>query len=252
MAYQRVNVPRLADAIVEQLEAQILEGVLKPGSRLPAERTLAEQFGVSRPSLREAIQKLTARGLLTSRQGGGTYVTDQLETAFSDPWERLINQDEGLKDDVLEFRRAMEGTVASVAARRATDADLQRLQGLIEQLEQSYEQGDMSTRAAIDVEFHQAVAEASHNVLFAHLISSLLHMLHRHIEDNITSLFASGPVAGELLEQHMAVCRAIIARDPEAARRAAEAHIDFVATTMAQFKDEKERTERALRRIAGA
>jgi GntR family transcriptional repressor for pyruvate dehydrogenase complex len=77
-------------------------------------------------------------------------------------------------------------------------------------------------------------------------------MLHRHIEDNITSLFASGPVAGELLEQHMAVCRAIVARDPEAARRAAEAHIDFVASTMAQFKDEKERTERARRRMAGA
>jgi len=252
MAYQKVNVPRLADAIVEQLEAQILEGVLKPGSRLPAERTLAEQFGVSRPSLREAIQKLTARGLLTSRQGGGTYVTDRLETAFSDPWEQLINQNAGLQDDVLEFRRAMEGTVASVAARRATDADLERLQGLIATLEQAYEQGDLAAQSAADVAFHQAVAEASHNTLFAHLISSLLHMLHKHIEENISNLFASGPVAGELLEQHMAVCRAIVARDPEAARRAAEAHIDFVASTMAQFKDEKERRERALRRMASA
>ena len=79
----RVNVPRLSDAIVRQLESMILEGSLKAGDALPPERALAEQFGVSRPSLREAIQKLAARGLLVSRQGGGTYVSDQLEASFS-------------------------------------------------------------------------------------------------------------------------------------------------------------------------
>ena len=77
---------RLSDNIVEQLETMILEGTLQPGQRLPAERALAEQFGVSRPSLREAVQKLVAKGLLISRQGGGNYVSDSLGSSFSDPF----------------------------------------------------------------------------------------------------------------------------------------------------------------------
>ncbi|MCB6184876.1 FCD domain-containing protein [Leeia sp. TBRC 13508] len=249
MSYQKINVPRLADAIMEQLEQQIIEGVLKPGARLPAERVLAEQLGVSRPSLREAIQKLSAKGLIISRQGGGNYVSDQLETAFSDPWEKLIRENEGLHDDVLEFRRAMEGVVAGMAAERATDADRKHLEDLIKQLRAAYDGEDLSAQSAADVAFHQAVAEASHNVLFAHLVSSLLHMLHRNIEDNIANLFASGSVAATLLGQHEDVWQGIKERDPVKARTAAEAHIDFVAKTMAHFRDEKERLKRAKRRL---
>ena len=78
MTYPPLRQQRLADVITERLEAMILEGSLKPGQRLPPERELAERFGVSRPSLREAIQKLAARGLLTSRQGGGTFVNETL------------------------------------------------------------------------------------------------------------------------------------------------------------------------------
>ena len=83
MAFDQIRQRRLSDDIVEQLEGMILEGTLKAGERLPAERALAEQFGVSRPSLREAIQKLTAKGLLVSRQGGGNYVVESLGTTFS-------------------------------------------------------------------------------------------------------------------------------------------------------------------------
>ncbi len=85
MAIGHIAPRRLADTIVEQLETMILEGTLQPGERLPPERVLAEQFGVSRPSLREAIQRLTAKGLLVSRQGGGNFVTESLGASFSDP-----------------------------------------------------------------------------------------------------------------------------------------------------------------------
>ncbi|HAN54287.1 MAG TPA: transcriptional regulator PdhR, partial [Pseudomonas sp.] len=81
---------RLADDIVAQLETMILEGTLKAGERLPAERVLAERFGVSRHSLREAIQKLTAKGLLVSRHGGRTFVGELLGTPFSVPLTRLL------------------------------------------------------------------------------------------------------------------------------------------------------------------
>src|SRR5690554_293231 len=90
MSPQPIAPKRLADTIVEQLETMILEGALKPGQRLPPERVLAEQFGVSRPSLREAVQRLAAKGLLTSRQGGGNFVTEHLGASFSDPLIRLL------------------------------------------------------------------------------------------------------------------------------------------------------------------
>ena len=90
MGFGPLRQRRLSDDIVERLEAMILEGSLQAGERLPPERALAEQFGVSRPSLREAIQKLAARGLLVSRQGGGTYVAEGLGSTFSDPLLRLL------------------------------------------------------------------------------------------------------------------------------------------------------------------
>lgn len=249
MSYQRVNVPRLADAIVRQLEEMILEGSLKPGNRLPPERQLAEQLGVSRPSLREAIQRLTARGMLTSRQGGGTYVTAQLETAFSDPWQQLMLQHPGLQEDVLEFRRVLEGSAASYAARRATEADLTRLSQLMAELETAYEGGDLATQSRADVAFHQGVAEASHNVLFTHLITSLMSLLDTNVHDNIEHMFSVKPVSRELMAQHRAIWQAIEARDADAARKAAEAHIDFVEETLTEFKQLAERQDRALRRL---
>lgn len=249
MSYAKVSLPKLSDAIVLQLEKRILDGVLKPGDRLPPERQLAEEFGVSRPSLREAIQQLVSRGLLSSRQGGGTWVTDRLETALSDPWERLLGQHEELREDLLEFRRVLEGAVARGAASRATPADLARLEICVENLQQAYRGGDLNRQAEADVAFHQAVAEASHNVLFAHLSGSLLAMLHRHVQDNIANLFAAGEVAEALRQQHLAIWRAIRDGEPDAAQQAAEEHLDFVAATLQHLQRQSQRQQRASLRL---
>ena len=249
MAYPKLNIPKLSDVIVEQLEKRILDGVLKPGDRLPPERQLAEEFGVSRPSLREAIQQLASRGLLSSRQGGGTWVTDRLETAFSDPWEKLLNQHQDLHGDLLEFRRVLEGAAARGAATRATPADLLRLQHCVDQLQNAYDGGDLAQQAQADVRFHQAVAEASHNVLFAHLSGSLLAMLHRHVKDNIADLFAVGEVAEELRAQHLSIWEAIRDKQPDAAQQAVETHLDFVATTLRTQQRQAERDAKARLRL---
>jgi GntR family transcriptional repressor for pyruvate dehydrogenase complex len=92
MPQNKVQVPRISDAVASSLERRILEGSLKPGDRLPPERELAIELGVSRPSLREAIQKLASKGMVQSRQGGGTYVTDRLESSFFDPWQDMMGR----------------------------------------------------------------------------------------------------------------------------------------------------------------
>ncbi len=106
MAYSKIRQPKLSDVIEQQLEFLILEGTLRPGEKLPPERELAKQFDVSRPSLREAIQRLEAKGLLLRRRGGGTFVQSSLWQSFSDPLVELLSDHPESQYDLLETRHA--------------------------------------------------------------------------------------------------------------------------------------------------
>lgn len=251
MTYQPVRVPRLADAIVKELEAIILDGVLKPGDRLPPERQLSEQLGVSRASLREAIKQMAARGLLESRQGGGTFVTNRLDRTFAGPWQEMLAQHPNLREDVLEFRRMMEGQVAALAAVRATEADRARLVRLYDELEAACQGDDLARQSRADVAFHLGIADAAHNAMLAHLMAGLLDMLASNIHENVANLFHHAqPVAGQLLAQHRAIQEAVLAGRPDEARQAAEGHIHFIHSTLTSWRDEARRIERASRRLA--
>jgi len=248
----KLQVPRISDAIAASLERRILEGSLKPGDRLPPERELATELGVSRPSLREAIQKLASKGMLQSRQGGGTYVTDRLESTFFDPWRDMLGSHPNLREDLLEFRRMLEAQAAEWAAERATEADLTRLEQAFEALSAAFAGDDLAQRSACDIAFHQAVCEASHNALLGHLSSAMLRLMHDNIRLNLGELRGI-PGAGALLEgQHRALYQAIREHKPAAARAAAETHIAFVQETLAQSLRSAARRETAVRRLAGA
>ena len=158
-----VKVKRLAQAIADQLEALIVEGSYRAGDALPAERTLAEQLGVSRSSLREGIQKLVERGRLVSRHGGGTFVSDQLEASLTAPWQQVVSQHPRLRGEVLEFRRMLEGHTARFAAERATEADVERLRLCFVDLQTAHAAQDRAALADADAAFHRAIADAAHN-----------------------------------------------------------------------------------------
>jgi GntR family transcriptional repressor for pyruvate dehydrogenase complex len=249
MPLNKVQVPRISDAVAASLERRILEGSLKPGDRLPPERELSIELGVSRPSLREAIQKLASKGMVQSRQGGGTYITDRLESTFFDPWQDMMGAHPNLREDLLEFRRMLEGQAAEWAAERATEADLTRLDQTFTALANSFAGDDLEVRSKADIAFHQAVGEASHNVLLGHLSAALLRLMHDNIRLNLGEL-RSIPAAGNLLKnQHTAIHDAIRERKPQAARAAAETHIDFVRETLAQSLRSAARRETAERRL---
>lgn len=245
----KVQVPRISDAIASSLERRILEGSLRPGDRLPPERELAAELGVSRPSLREAIQKLASKGMVQSRQGGGTYVTDRLESTFFDPWQEMMGAHPNLREDLLEFRRMLEGQAAEWAAERATDADLERLGKTFEALRRAFEGNDLEQRSACDIAFHQAVSEASHNALTGHLVSAMLRLMQDNIRLNLGELRTVPGAADLLINQHQALYEAIRDRKPAAARAAAQTHIDFVQETLAQSLRSAARRESAARRL---
>jgi GntR family transcriptional repressor for pyruvate dehydrogenase complex len=245
----KVQVPRISDAVASTLERRILEGSLKAGDRLPPERELSIELGVSRPSLREAIQKLASKGMLTSRQGGGTYVTDALESTFFDPWQDMIGSYPNLREDMLEFRRMLEGQAAEWAAERATDADLQRLDQSFQTLQAAFESDDTTRRSDADIAFHQAVGDAAHNVLLGHLSAALLRLMHDNIRLNLGELKLVPAASRLLMSQHGAIHSAVRDRKPQAARSAAETHIDFVRETLAQTLRSVARRETAERRL---
>ena len=242
-------VSRLADTVAGELEKRILEGSLKPGDLLPSERDLALELGVSRPSLREAIQKLVAKGLLTTKHGCGTTVTDRLEAHFVDPWQDMIKGHPMLHRDLLEFRQMLEGQAAFLAAERALSADIQRLDAAYAALDAAYDSNDMQACIDTDVAFHQAIAEAAHNMLIGHLSASLMRVIHGHVSTNLSQLHTHPPRWEQLKAQHHAIWQAIREHKSDAADRAARNHIEFVRQSMDDNARDEERRSTALRRL---
>lgn len=243
---------RLSDDIVAQLETMILEGSLKVGERLPAERVLAERFGVSRPSLREAIQKLVAKGLLVSRQGGGNYVAQTLGSTFSDPLLLLMESNPEAQRDLLEFRHTLEGSCAYYAAMRATELDLERLKSAFDALQDCYNRSGKVTRAeegAADAQFHLAIAEASHNAVLLHTIRGLFDLLKRNVVTNIGGMYEQRSETRDMLiNQHRALYEAIIGGRADEARALSNQHIDYVQEVLAEVRQQVQREARAQRR----
>ena len=243
---------RLSDDIVSQLETLILEGTLKAGERLPAERVLAEQFGVSRPSLREAIQKLAAKGLLVSRHGGGNYVAETLGSTFSDPLLHLLESNPEAQRDLLEFRHTLEGSCAFYAAQRATELDRQRLTDAFAALQDCYSRSGKVTRAeegAADANFHLAIAEASHNAVLLHTIRGLFDLLKRNVVTNIGGMYQQRTETRDMLiNQHRDLYLAIIEGRAEQAREVSTRHLLYVQEVLEEVRQEVQRMARAERR----
>ncbi|MCK9533420.1 MAG: FCD domain-containing protein [Pseudomonas sp.] len=252
MSFAHIQQRRLSDEIVEQLETMILEGTLQAGERLPAERKLAEQFGVSRPSLREAIQKLVAKGLLISRQGGGNYVSQEVGTTFSDPLLALLAEKPDAQKDLLEFRHTLEGACAYYAALRATPADHERLDLAFAQLEACYKSTTKDCRVEeglADARFHLAIAEASHNVVLLHTIRGLFDLLRGNVTTNIGGMYPQRSETRDMLiEQHRALYQAIQSGQAEQARQLSNQHIEYVCEVLAEVDEEQLRVQRSERR----
>jgi GntR family transcriptional regulator, transcriptional repressor for pyruvate dehydrogenase complex len=223
-AYTRV---RLSDVVSTQIRELISTGSLMPGQRLPAERDLAEQLNVSRPSLREALIRLESDGFIRAVGRGGFVVSDVTAPLVSHPLAALLEQQPNASADVLELRHGLETLSAAYAAERATDADLARIAEAFEALESAV--AEKSTRIAEkDAAFHLAIADATHNVALAHVMHGLNELMRESMLTSHRLIDYDDEVEAALLAQHRAMLSAIVARDAPRAREAAGAHLDYV------------------------
>jgi len=219
---------RLSGRVAKQLEELIVQGTLKTGQRLPAERELAEMFDVSRTVIREAVHNLTARGLLHVQSGSGTFVSGPSADSVADCLRLLLRSraQDFYVENLHEVRRVLEEEIVARAALRATDEDIadleEILQGMVEK------SGDPKASANLDVEFHRALAVSTHNPLFIILLDSigdlLLEIRHLSLLDPET--------APKALYHHGNVLDKVKTRDPQRARLAMAAHLDQSEDTM--------------------
>ena len=249
MPFQKVQTEKLSLAVVRQIELLILRGILRPGGCLPPERELAERMGVSRPSLREAIQDLREQGLLTARAGSGIYVAEVLGSAFSPALIRLFGNHDEAVFDYLSFRRDMEGLAAERAARLGSDSDLKVVQAILDKMEAAHARNAAEEEANLDAQFHMAIIEASHNVVMLHMMRSMFDLLRQGVFYNRQIMFRQRTTRDAILDQHRAINTALQDRDPKGARRAIEEHLGFVERSMTDQQKATRNEEIAQQRL---
>lgn len=250
MSDEPIRASKISDIIARRLESMILEGSLVPGQKMPPERELARQFDVSRPSLREALHKLEAKGLVSRKQGGGTFVSADIGLSFVDPLMQLFQTHSEFNYDLLEFRHALEEVAAHYAALRATESDQEIIQRRYnEWLEGHSSRIGYKEEAELDWRFHLSVAEASHNAVLLHSMRALFNLFKLTIATNLQYLYTKEDRRDEILRQHTAIRDAVLNRDPQAAQQAVNDHLAFVEETLQQSSRFESHSRRSLRRI---
>ncbi|KML19711.1 MULTISPECIES: FadR/GntR family transcriptional regulator [Burkholderia] len=217
---------------IKRIEMGIQEGRWGAGERLPSERTLAESFGVSRTTVREAVARLASRGILETRRGSGVYLLSPKPARLAAPWLQLIVDTPPLRSETLEFRLVFECAAVRFAAQRASERDLEKFEAILARMRTAVLHADVDEEAAIDGEFHAAITAASHNHLLDQFYASIITMLREHIASNTydaTVNNANGAIqARARLHQHESIYYAIRDRNPDAAQQAMFVHIDYV------------------------
>lgn len=249
---QLMKSKKISDDIVEQLEHLILEGVFKPGDRLPAERKLAEELGVSRPTLREALKKMVAKGLIITKQGGGNFVVESVGQLFRDPILSLYEEYPEAQRDLLEFRHTLEGSCAYYAALRANKLDLENLTRQINKMKACYldKKSTKEQDAEADANFHLAIAEASHNMVLLQVMRMLFDLVKQNITSSIFCFYTvKEQTRDQLMVQHNALYEAIISRDANLAKAVVEEHINYVRTVLNELDEEQKRISQSERRL---
>jgi GntR family transcriptional repressor for pyruvate dehydrogenase complex len=221
--YKVVRTSRLYEQIVQQIEESVLNGSLKPGDQLPAERDLAQRLGVSRTAVREAVKTLREKGLVEAYSGRGTFVTDGTSQAARQSFDLMvkIGQQEG-SPHLAELRLILEPGIAAIAAERVKDEDLISLREAVAVMDRS--QKDPAAYIEADLDFHLALAEAVANPLILSLIDSIVGLL-REQRIKIFNV-EGGPQRGQF--HHKRILEAMERRDPEMARSAMRAHLEQV------------------------
>lgn len=220
---QRIEPTEATSVVVAgELLAFLLSGAVTPGERIPSERELAEKLGVGRSAVREALKPLALLGIVDVRQGNGTFFhgTDSALLPRVVEWGLLLGQRSVI--DLVEARRPVEVALASLAAQRRTDEQLQRLQSHLGAMKDA---DAVETFTQADTAFHLCLAESASSAVLSSILNSVRELLSTWIRTVVSDLPRTGP----LYREHLKIFKAVQDRDAERAAVAMEVHMESVS-----------------------
>jgi GntR family transcriptional repressor for pyruvate dehydrogenase complex len=222
--FSAVTPRKIPDVVYKQLVSLIANGRLKPGEKLPSERDMAADMGVSRQSIREAINKARTMGLIEVRQGGSTVVVSSVKEHLKTPLAIILEEQAEKIFEFLEIRKLFEGWCAEKAASCAKAGDLRAMMKQLEQMSR-IEPGGIAWEKA-DLGFHSAIAAASHNLIAMHIMEGLKSSFSSYFK---AKKFALGPERKDLLyHQHAGIFEAVKKRNAHHAKVRMLEHLEYV------------------------
>lgn len=224
---------RTAEVVLDKIVAFYLNGQTQKGEKLPSERELAKRFGVSRNSVREALQILAIQNVIEIKQGGGSYIKQSdskfLREALA---EKITANESHLVFEMLEVRRALEAEAAALAAQRASAKDLNHIHKSLEMMAVSIDEAKAGAEA--DLDFHMYIVAASHNSILIHLAQTLMEQMKKTIQTTRQHRFLNPERYEETFNEHKEIYMAIAAGNSSLAKLLMEEHISRVRSELSE------------------
>lgn len=223
--FEPIKNKKIHQQVSEKIQKMILDGELKLGDKLPAERKMAEMLDVSRTSVREALRSLEIIGIIESRQGEGNFISENFDQAGLEPLSLIFTLKNGKFRDILEIRNILEIEAAGLAAERITEDEKEVLKDLLDKLLKAKSEAD---RVEIDKAIHYKIAEFTNNVLILNILETISSLMIYFIEDARLKIIQTLKVDNLLEEMHMNIVTSIVSGDKKKARKAMKEHFDNV------------------------
>lgn len=230
--FQQVKTKKVYEEIVAQIKKLMVDGKLQPGDKLSSERDLAEQLGVSRASVREALSALEMAGIIEIRSGEGSFVKQVSFSGLLEPLSFCLLVESQEVDHFLEVRRVLEAEAAALAAMRAGEAEKEEIRQALEAMRLEIMAGGFGDEG--DTAFHVAVAKAAKNPILNQIMGVITELMSKTFRSARQKMFLASGVADSIYASHVAVYRAIVERNPQQARMCMQKHL-FLLEEASQY-----------------
>lgn len=224
--FESITTKKNYEHIIDQIQELIMDGTFKNGDKLPPEREITEQLGVSRSSLREALKALEVLGLVESKHGGGSYITNNIGSAILKSISIAFRLNDGTVEDILELRYALEREAVRIATERGSEEQIKELEDIVNKMDEKLSEEE---KARLDIEFHNRLIKNTDNILFQIIADSISDLLGLFIK-GIREIYSDDHEHMKtyyFVEQHRNIVNAIKERDPEKASKVLAEHLQL-------------------------
>ncbi len=226
MKFEPIKTEKVYEKVIEQIKDMIYNGELRRGDKLPSERALKKQLGVSRASIREAFSALEMIGLIESRPGKGTFIKEQADKNLLEPLSLVLLLEDNVASELLEVRKVVETDCVRLAAKRIDEEELEFLRSVLDKMKGKT--GFEEESIELDRDFHYSVARAAQNKVLYYLMTSIMDALDFHIKYTRTKLVSKEETMNEFTVQHEKIFKAIEDGDSKRAINEMNNHLNYV------------------------